>query len=153
MKAQRPNNDYFARTKINNVFAGQPWWSMSSQACWCTTCRLVLLDRRHCSFRVKLTFPMVIFLDNNLGQDSYTMFLSALNWVPDQYTSTDHPDVNNYKSIHSCQLFFHAYPGMPQNCHSAGVRYSPIHICSPSVGTEKVAVCVIRYSSHCSWVC
>ena len=38
---------------------------------------------------------MAIFLDNNLGQDSYTVFLVALNWVQDQYNFTGHLDVND----------------------------------------------------------
>ena len=63
--------------KIKNVLEGQSQPSTSSQACKHTTHRLVL-DSRHCSLRVKLTFPTAIFLDNNLGQESYTAFLSAL---------------------------------------------------------------------------
>ena len=65
--------------KINNVLESQSQQSMSSQACQHATYRLVLLDSRCCSLSVKLTFPMAIFLDNNLGQDSYTVFLLALN--------------------------------------------------------------------------
>ena len=65
--------------KINNVLEGQSQQSMSSWACWHATYRLVLPGTRYCSLRVKLSFPTAIFLDNNLGQDSYTAFLSALN--------------------------------------------------------------------------
>ena len=38
---------------------------------------------------------MAIFLDTNVGQDSYTVFLSALNWVLDQYTYTGQLDIKN----------------------------------------------------------
>ena len=65
--------------KINNVPEGQSQQSTSSQASQHATYKLILPDSRHCSLRVKLTFPMAVFLDNNLGQDSYTAFMSALN--------------------------------------------------------------------------
>ena len=65
--------------KINNVLEGQSQWSMSSWACQHATYRFILPDSRCCSLRVKVMFKMTIFLDNNLGQDSYAVFLSALN--------------------------------------------------------------------------
>ena len=118
--------------KTNNVLGGQSQWSTSSWACQCATHRLVLLDSRCCSLRVKLTFPMTVFLDNNLGQDSYTAFLSALNWVPDPDTFTGSSRCKWLKCYSLFQTFSWAHPGMPQNCHcTRGVRWSPIHICLP----------------------
>ena len=137
--------------KINNVLESQSQWSVSSWACWCATYRLVLLDSRHCSLMVKLMFPMAIFLDNNLGQDSYTAFLSAFNWVPDHYTFTDHLDVNDLNVTHSCQLFSQAHPGMPQNCHGSGGLGTPNPYLLTSVGTKEVVGLVIRYSSWYTW--
>ena len=94
LKGQSPNNDCLQELKINNVPEGQTQWSMSSWACWHTTYRLVLLQSRCCCLTFKLAFPTTIFLDNNLGQDSYTVFLWALSWVPDPNTFTGHLDGN-----------------------------------------------------------
>ena len=85
----------FQQLKTNNVLEGQSQWSTCSWACWHANYRFILPDCRCCSLRVKSTFPMAIFLDNNLGQDSYTALPSALNWVLDYYTCTGHLDINN----------------------------------------------------------
>ena len=81
--------------KFNNVFGCQSQLSTSSWACQCATYRFILPDHRCCSLRVKLTFSKAFFYDINLGQDSYTAFLSALNCILDHYTYTGHLDINN----------------------------------------------------------
>ena len=49
--------------------------------------------------------PKDIFHDNNLGQDNYTAFLSALNQVPDHYTYTGCLDKSNLNVTYSYWLF------------------------------------------------
>ena len=108
--------------KINNVLGGQSQWSASSWVCQSATYQLVLLDSRCCSLKVKLIFPMTIFLNNNLGQDSYTV---SLKWSSGPLHLFRSSWCKWLKCYSLCWLLTKrfvvwAHPGMPKNCLGAG---------------------------------